>query len=465
MKNIFSVVPQNFFNPLASPNKDVYADCILSIYNAYKSELSYGVNKENIISTLTNYFDSLQTEVTFAEDASDEKDSRSKALWTVNYLRDCGWLDIESEKNYQFNVVLREYAIPFIRTMIETIKSEETEYQGLISQIHAILQNEELYAKPYEYILKNVAANTEQLISSLKKLSISIKRHIDKQTQKLEWTEVLDLFNVYQEEIVSKSYMRLKTSENISRFRISITKNLDRLSEDTEILKKLTSGYMEIKQEKDEETAREKVLSMINDVKSSFFNLDKIIAEIDRKHRFYITNAVSRAKFVLSSDTNQEGKINQILRYLAEDEKDIAEAKTVNLDDYFEMFPQGYIAEESIRSAVSKRTFDEIGIVAEESVISKEEREQKRLAEIERAQKRIFLKKIDEYVQNLLQERKEMQAKDLPLNGHKEFLYAIYIRIYGENSRVFRIEKLNDRIRTENYEFSNFRIIRKEQSR
>ena len=465
MKNIFSVVPENFFNPLSSPNKEVYADCILSIYNAYKSELSYGVNKENIISTLTNYFDSLQTEVTFAEDASDEKDSRSKALWTVNYLRDCGWLDIESEKNYQFNVVLREYAIPFIRTMIETIKSEETEYQGLISQIHAILQNDELYAKPYEYILKNVAANTEQLISSLKKLSISIKRHIDKQTQKLEWTEVLDLFNVYQEEIVSKSYMRLKTSENISRFRISITKNLDRLSEDTEILKKLTSGYMEIEQEKDEETVREKVLSMINDVKSSFFNLDKIIAEIDRKHRFYITNAVSRAKFVLSSDTNQEGKINQILRYLAEDEKDIAEAKTVNLDDYFEMFPQGYIAEESIRSAVSKRTFDEIGSVTEESVISKEEREQKRLAEIERAQKRIFLKKIDEYVQNLLQERKEMQAKDLPLNGHKEFLYAIYIRIYGENSKVFRIEKLNDRIRTENYEFSNFRIIRKEQSR
>lgn len=462
MKNIFSVVPQNFFNPLASPNKEFYADCILSIYNAYKSELSYGVNKENIISTLTNYFDSLQTEVTFAEDTSAEKDSRSKALWTVNYLRDCGWLDIELEKNYQFNVVLREYAIPFIRTMIETVRSEETEYQGLISQIHAILQNEELYAKPYEYILKNVAANTEQLISSLKKLSVSIKRHIDKQTQKLEWTEVLDLFNVYQEEIVSKSYMRLKTSENISRFRISITKNLDRLSEDTEILKKLTSGYiMEIEQEKDEEVSREKVLAMINDVKSSFFNLDKIIAEIDRKHRFYITNAVSRAKFVLSSDTNQEGKINQILRYLAEDEKDIAETDSVNLDDYFEIFPQGYIAEESIRRAVSKRTFDEIDSVTEESVISKEEREQKRLAEIERAQKRIFLKKIDEYVQNLLQERTEMQAKDLPLNGHKEFLYVIYIRIYGEDSRVFRVEKLTDRIRTGNYEFSNFRIIRR----
>ena len=462
MKNIFSVLPENFFNPLASPNKEVYADCILSIYNAYKSELSYGVNKENIISTLTAYFDSLQNEISFAEDTGSEKDSRSKALWTLNYLRDCGWLDIEPEKNYQFNVVLREYAIPFIRTLIETVKNEETEYQGLISQIHAILQNEELYVKPYEYILKNVATNTEQLISSLKKLSISIKRHIDRQTQKLEWTQILDLFNVYQEEIVSKSYMRLKTSENISRFRISITKNLDRLSEDKDILRKLTLGFMEVEQEENEDLAREKVLAMINDVKSSFFNLDKIIAEIDRKHRFYITNAVSRAKFVLSSDTNQEGKINQILRYLAEDEKELAETTTVNLDEYFEMYPQSYIAEDSIRSAMTKRTFDDVGRLEEDAVISQEEREQKRQAEIERQQKRIFLKKIDEYVQNLLQERKEMQAKDLPLNDHKEFLYAIYIRIYGENSRVFHIEKLNDRVRTENYEFSNFRIIRKE---
>ena len=461
MKNLFSILPQKFFNPLSSPSKEIYADCILAIYNAYKSELSYGVDKESIISTLTVYFDSLQAEVSFEEFGVQENDSRSRAFGVLNYLRDSGWLDFEAEKNYQFNVVLREYAIPFIRTMIEAIKNEETEYSGQISQIHAILQNEELYAKPYEYILKNVYSATEQLISGLKKLNISIKRHIDRQTQKLEWTEVLDLFNAYQDEIVSKSYMRLKTSENISRFRISITNNLDRLSEDSTILKKLTAGCMEIEQEADEETAREKVLGMINDVKSSFFNLDKIIAEIDRKHRFYITNAVSRAKFVLSSDTNQEGKINQILRHLAEDEKSLSDADSVNLDDYFEMFPQGYISEESIRSYSLKRTVGEVETISSDTQISDEERENRRKTEIERQKKRIFLKKIDEYVMNLLEGHSEMQAKDLPLESRKEFLYAIYIRIYGENSRVFKIEKLDTRVKTENYEFSNFKILKR----
>ena len=463
VKSLFSVLPPNFFNPLASPSRELYADCILAIYNAYKAELSYGVDKENIISTLTAYFDSLQTGVSFAEDTADGNDSRSRALWTVNYLRDCGWLDIESERNYQFNVVLRDYAISFIRTMGDVLKNEETEYQGLISQIHAILQNEELYAKPYEYILKNVASSTEQLISSLKKLNVSIKRHIDKQTQKLEWTEILDLFNVYQEKIVSKAYKRMTTSENVSRFRISIVRNLDRMSEDDAVMVRLVSGYKEVEQESDDGTAHANVLSMINDVKSAFFSLDKIIDEIKRKHTFYVANAVSRAKFVLSSDTNQEGKINQILRYLSEGERaEAGAAGTVSLDDYFEMFPQRYLSEESIRAYTSKRKLAEMESLSDSPVVSDAEREARRREEIEKQRKRIFLKKIDGLVLDLLGERNEMQAKELPMRSRKEFLSVIYIRIYGQSSRVFRTEKLSDRIRTDNYEFSNFRIVRRQ---
>ena len=114
-----------------------------------------------------------------------------------------------------------------------------------------------------------------------------------------------------------------------------------------------------------------------------------------------------------------------------------------------------------MRSVISKRTFNEIETLSEEIGMSQEEREQKRIAELERQQKRIFLKKIDEYVKNLLQNRKEMQAKDLPLNDRKDFLYAIYIRIYGQNSKIFSIEKLSDRVKTENYEFSNFKITKR----
>lgn len=457
MKDLFSVLPANFFTPLASPNKKIYADCILLIFNSYKSELSYGVDKENVVSTLTSYFDESK-DADFNDEEWKGKTSREKSFDVINNLKNYGWLEFDEKKNFQFDVVLTENAIPFIRTMSEVIKNEETEYQGLISQIHAILQNKELYSKPYEYILKNVATSTEQLISSLKKLNVSIKRHIDKMTEKLELSEVLDLFTKYQDEIVSKSYKRLKTNENVSRFRSSIIKNLDAMLSDDEILKRLSSGFMEVENEKDEEKARENVVQIINDVKSSFFNLDKIISEIDRKHRFYITNAVSRAKFILSSDTNQEGKINKILQYASEIGID---EETVNLDEYFSMSPQRFISEESFRSVPIIKGVTEIAKVSAENLVSKEKREELRKREFERQQKRIFSKKIDEYVLSLLKNKSQMNANELPLESRKDFLNLIYIRIYGENSKAFGVKKLNGRIKTENFEFSDFRIFRK----
>lgn len=246
MKNLFSIILPDFFKPLVSKYKDQYADCLLAIYNSYKSEISYGVDRESVVSTLTEYFNGRTDDISFDDDNSFEKDSRSKAQKTINYLKDCGWLDFEDEKNYQQNVVLTEQAVPFIRTMNDVIKNEETEYQGLISQIHAVLQNEDLYSKPYQFILKNVVSNTEQLVSSLKKLNISIKKHIDRQTKNRDLASVLDMFAAYNDEIVSKSLYRLKTSENVGKFRQSIKINLDKMLSEPKILKDLVSGYMEI---------------------------------------------------------------------------------------------------------------------------------------------------------------------------------------------------------------------------
>ncbi len=70
--------------------------------------------------------------------------------------------------------------------------------------------------------------------------------------------------------------------------------------------------------EENKDVAREKIVEIIIDVKSAFENLDKIIEDIDRKNNHYMKNAAARAKFELSSGTNQEGKINTILRYLSE---------------------------------------------------------------------------------------------------------------------------------------------------
>lgn len=118
-----------------------------------------------------------------------------------------------------------------------------------ISQIHASLQNEELYAKPYELIIMGVEENTEHLVSELKRLNVSIKRHMDRQTNDMDATEILDHFFRYHKDIGSKAYLRMKTGDNISYFRSSIIDRIDRILESSEIMERAVVGYMEIRQE------------------------------------------------------------------------------------------------------------------------------------------------------------------------------------------------------------------------
>lgn len=459
MKNLFSVLPNDFFKPLNSKYKDQYADCLLAIYNSYKTEISYGVERNSVVSTLTDYFNTRTDDISFDDENSFEKDSRSKAQKTINYLKDCGWLDFEEEKNYQQNVVLTEQAVPFIRTMNEVIKNEETEYQGLISQIHAVLQNEDLYSKPYQFILKNVVNSTEQLVSSLKKLNISIKKHIDKQTKNKELSEIFSLFSVYSEEIVSKSLYRLKTSENIGKFRQSIKINLDKMLSEPKILKDLVEGYMEIEQETDSEFATDKIIEMIIDVKSAFENLDKIIEDIDRKNNHYMKNAASRAKFELASGTNQEGKINAILRYLTE----FSDEDEGVPDNFFNVYVQKFVSENSIKKIPEKKTYAEVASISKAETLTAEERTLKKQLLLDKQMARIYRKKIEDFVLEYLGEKDFIFASDIPINNRKDFETLIYIRLFAIESYVYKVKKTEQRIRTKNCEFTDFEIIKRKQ--
>lgn len=458
MKNLFSIIPSDFFKPLNSKYKVQYADCLLAIYNSYRTEISYGVDREAVVSTLTDYFNQRTDDISFDDDNSFEKDSRSKAQKTINFLKDCGWLDFEEEKNYQQNVVLTEYAVPFIRTMHDVIREGETEYQGLISQIHAVLQNEDLYSKPYQFILKNVVSNTEQLVSSLKKLNISIKKHIDKQTKNKDLGAVLDMFTTYNEEIVSKSLYRLKTSENVGKFRQSIKINLDKMLTEPKILKDLVDGYMEIEQETDVSIAQDKIIQMIVDVKTAFENLDKIIEDIDRKNNHYMKNAASRAKFELASGTNQEGKINTILRYLTEfsDETELVP------EDLFNIFVQKYVSEESIKKIPEKKSYEEVATINVAEMLTEEEKAIKKKLLLDKQMARFYRKKIESYVSELLRDKSLIMASDIPINNRKDFENLIYIRLFAIESLVYRVEKTEQRVKTDKCEFTDFEIIRKQ---
>lgn len=466
MKNIFQCLPSDFFKPLTGKYRNEYADCIQLIFNTFKPEISYGVNREIVIAVLEDYFSNDDSEMFFEESLIIAKDARGKANEIVRQLKESGWLEYDQVENHQINLVLYEYAIPIIESFNKIIKDEETEYQGIISQIYSTLLNTELYNKPYELIFKGVYENTERLVSELKKLNASIKRHMENQTNEMGAAQVLEHFFLYHKNIGSKAYLRMKTSENVYYFRSEIIEKLNEIMSSQKIMDAAVKGFMELESVEDGEIAYDSLLQMILEIKSAFNRLNEIIEEIDKKHAKYMRNAVMRAKFLLSTGNNMEGKLLKILSVLV-DEMNLQ--TSINLyentaDDVLEMFrlyPQKYMDSESLKAIpVLKRQgiVDEVG---NGIIMTEQEREIYKEALKEKNRNRFTRKNINAYVETLLEKQPRIKASSLELEGKRDVIRLVYISIYGNNkANTYRVERNTQRIKVGDYEIPDFDIVK-----
>ena len=463
-KNLFEILPVDFYKPLTSKYRSMYADAILLIFNTFKPEISYGVDRETVVRVLTDYFDSDDDEISF-DDETYVRDSREKANGVIAALKSAGWLEYEQAENHQLNVVMFEYAIPIVESMNRVIREEETEYQGIISQIYSTLQNEELLTKPYELIILGVEENTNRLISELKRLNVSIKRHMDKQTNDMDANEVLEHFFKYHQDIGSKAYLRMKTAENIAYFRSAIIERIDGMMSSGEIMDKAVAGYMEVRKVEDADTAYDNLVSDLMDIKSAFYRLDDIIEEIDNKHTKYMRNAVRRAEFLLATGNNLEGKLSKILNAMAEglgkegaSLSDDAEGASPQIT----LFPQRYISAESLKTIPLKKKMAEIGTIDMTPVMSEEERALYKEALRQKNRRRFTRKNINAYVSELLKDREKIPVTEIEVQDRRDVIRLIYVSIYAGNAaNIYKVRRTSRRAEVGGCTIPYFEILKR----
>ena len=181
--NLFGIVGENFFKPLTSQFKVIYYDCLNIIYESYRSELSYGAEREVLVSKLTDYFDrSGISDIQFEDDTETLKDSRAKATMFLRKLKEFGWIEYEIANDQTQRLIMPNHAVTLIQTLNSIARRDEIEYQSEISAIYSLLTNKELLNRPYPQIIKPVYERTISLFTGLKKLNTSIKQYIEEVT-------------------------------------------------------------------------------------------------------------------------------------------------------------------------------------------------------------------------------------------------------------------------------------------
>ena len=441
---IFDVVPDNFFNPLASPSRVVYWECIKRLFAITSRQLSFGVERDVLVDDLEFYFDQELsadvpdlTEETGSDSVSSAGTSRDKANQIIRSLENRGWIYTDVDYSYVQRINFRDYAVQIIRTLTQIESARGAEYQGYIYTIYNLSR-----AKTSPGLaITQIVENTDLLITGLKSLNANIKKYIDDLTKHSTVSEILDaLLNDYYTNVVDKAYHRLMTSDNVSKFRPEIIANLEANSQSSRYINAAAREIAEM-MEISEQEAKDTALTMLHNVISSLRQMDDIIEQINTKNTRYQKAAVGRARFLLSSSADVRGQLKNIICAFndAFNEGDYTDYNLIyelaETDGLIKIFSWDYLDMDSLYMPRQGKTeFEPKPMIIH--AIDEAERQRRRKEFEERLSNVLSVRRIDEYVMQLLGDRDALTASELPIGEGDTFIRLIYIRLYGSRKNM-----------------------------
>lgn len=460
---LFDIIPAKFFSPLSSPNRLVYWDCIHKLFMVMNTQLSFGIEREILVDELQFYFEQNQA-AEFEDSELAGADPRKKANEMLRRLENYGWLEVETDKSYVQRVNFYDYAVNIIKTLLEISEGKKVEYQGYIYVIYSLVKSNTDHPA---VVLQQILENTDLLITGLKNLNSNIKHYIDELTRHKTVAEIMNaLFNDYITNIVDKAYHRLRTSDNVSKFRPEIIERLESHSRSKAYVSQ-TAGELASLREISIEKAEELTYQYLHDIVEAFRSMDDILAEIDQKNTQYQRAAINRARFLLAGSEDIRGQIKEILLYMNEqinehnlDLNGIYEIEYI--DQLIRLFGSSFLDEKSFYSPIEgKKDFrpQEIEYIEPDLELRREKLRQM----TEKMQRILSPERIDSYVKVQMGERRLMRASELPLQSVEDFIKIIYIRLYGNRKNMkYHVTREMDTMQSDgDFHFPDFTIQKK----
>ncbi len=378
--DFFDMVSDNFFSLLSSKNKRLYLSCILQSFKVYETGSILGIDKKVIVDDLIYYLDT-HTYLYDVEDESDEeadpKNKRELANYVLRRLEECGWIYIDVTNDYEEILNFTDIAIIVCEALLKSYPQFEygdelpadyvnpNEYQGYIYSIYSLLNQKENVE--YAMLFSLIYSDTKQLIRAIRRLDARMKEYIQSVIDNTEIKDLMERLIQYKTDIYDSSYMKLKVSDNINRYRLAIVTRLKEMQSDDGIVKAIANNYISVS--KSIEEAEQRAVRNIDEVIDAFNAIDDFIAEIDNKNRMYVNSTIGKIKFLLTEEDNVVGKLNRILKYIKTSNQEGKIDKAMRLvENLYDFRSQKIYSEESLyapRGSYSRnynQVLDDVGL-------------------------------------------------------------------------------------------------------
>jgi hypothetical protein len=345
MNGVFATLPQTFFSPLSSQNREHYAALLATYYRAFQ-ESPHGVERSTLMNRYTEYISLHYGQFAAEEQESEENETESRDIDEVALFSDgelatlafsmeparymasrflrklmgAGWMSEETLPDFTRLVNMAPYAKPFFEALARVEEGLKTEYESHVVAVYSLLAADAVTDNGH-YAVLNAHAATVALIDSLKVLSQSIRNHYERLTELSGTGEIRDLlhlhYDLYASDVLDGAYKRLKTSDNLSRYRPKILKRVGELRADAEWIAASAERYARISRMTSLES-REKLVAMLDEIRDTLKAVDPLLDEIDRRNTLYAKTSLERVRTLLEPDSTLTGKIAAIARAVIE---------------------------------------------------------------------------------------------------------------------------------------------------
>jgi hypothetical protein len=258
---------------------------------------------------------------------------------------------------------------------------------------------------------------------------------------------------------MDKAYRRLKTSDNINKYRASIVKNLEAIQEDKFIMELLAKDHL-VRAHNNYDMAMMKVNKKIDDIIDIYNSVSYIIDEIDHKNKVYVNTTIAKIKFLLSDDENVISKLSKILNFTAETIKDNHTQKALNtIRPMFTLSAYHQISKDSIYTprGIYKRI--------ESQLLEENNRE------FDQSLRDEFYKEfevhfsediIEKYLNEYFRRHSVINASDIIKDDMSDeaILRLLYILVYAGDDMNYYIQPLNRKINNPRFTIDDFEIIK-----
>ena len=332
-ENLFNIVPEGLFSPLARRYRAVYAYALVTLYRCLKLNGSH-ILRHDYMEMLRSHGDDIASLFSISSDRSDDREDdisvemnedSDKWAYIVRKLSASGWFQVIKDfRSKEELIFLPPYSIMLLEVLNNMVAMDRS-YLPLVHQTYAELSMEDENEDEFMYrSLANAVHNSEQLELSVTLLHHSIVVYNNKLVDVTNPNEALrQHFDDFRTKVSNPIYHPMKTYDSFGLYSRPIVKILTGWLRDERKVSRLASQMrvdpthigMTI------EEARDQVVANLNRIIDIFNRLNFSFDEIDRANSDYTEAVQRKVNYLSGSDKSFQGKLERIVAALVEELK------------------------------------------------------------------------------------------------------------------------------------------------